>query len=204
MLTKYSGIIKVVSYVLLAALILGLVYWVIDLKHDSEIAELNKQMERAEQTAKFREQIEDKDGIEHYLREDNKSLANRLEMEQIKLKQINSIISQVLKYRDTASRSTDLSPLIDAITKNVPAQKPWIDSTACLVVKGNVNYENGKLSVNVTERDFNNKSDVVGYWERREWKFLFWKTRFLGKKEVTAKSFSDCGDVRTVRIEKKP
>ncbi|MNL86767.1 hypothetical protein D3C87_2156190 [compost metagenome] len=55
----------------------------------------------------------------------------------------------------------------------------------------------------VDDRQFHNKSDAVAYWERREWNFLGFKTRFLGKKQFTAKVFDECGESRTMKIEKK-
>lgn len=203
-MTKYIEIAKTVGLVILAGVIVWFIISYNNLKNEKRISDLNDQWERAEQTGKYRQEITDRDGVIHYLGTENKSLLNRLKSTDIKVDRIESILSQVLTYRDTSRRSTDLAPLLEAIRKRVPAVTHWVDSTKCLTVKGEVRYENDSLKVDVTTRDFNNKSDVVGYWQRRKWKFLFWETRFLGRKEVTAQSFSDCGDVRTVRIEKKP
>ena len=45
--------------------------------------------------------------------------------------------------------------------------------------------------------------DAVAFWERRQWNFLGIKTRFLGKKEMTAKIFDDCGNSTVVQIKKQ-
>jgi hypothetical protein len=171
-------------------------------EEDNERNEENMRMEMNEKETGYKKLVLDKNQMIEYLNSDRSDLANTLKQNNIKVNRIESLLSQVLTYRDTSDKETDLTPLIEAINKRETLEIPFSDTSKCLTVEGNVKYENNKLKINITNREFNNKTDVVAYWKRKEWKFLFWKTRFLGKKEITAKSFSECGEVGTVRVEK--
>jgi len=191
--------------ILLIGAVLFCIYgynYVVDLKHENEINNLNDYWQKKEAETGYKEQIADAQDINWYLKNENKGLDDKLKNAGIKTSRIESILSQKLSYLDKQERSTNLQPVLDAINKKLPASMPFIDSTACLTVKGVVQFKDDSLKVKVLSRDFNNKSDIVGYWQRRQWSFLGIKTRFLGKKEVTAQSFSDCGEVRTVNIKK--
>lgn len=141
--------------------------------------------------------------IQDYLQYSNPYLAKKLKTDNIKLNRIESIISQNLKYRDTVIKEIDLQKIINAVKGNIPTSTPIIDSTKCLTIKGFVKYENDSLKLKITERVFNNKTDAVAYWERRQWSFLGIKTRFLGKKQFTAKTYNNCGESHILKIEKK-
>lgn len=141
--------------------------------------------------------------IQDYLQYSNPDLAKKLKADNINYNRIESIVSQSLKYKDSESRTTDITKIVDAVKNNIPTSTPVIDSTKCLTIKGFVRYENDSLKLSITERIFNNKTDAVAYWERRKWSFLGIKTRFLGKKQFTAVNYSDCGESKTMKIEKK-
>jgi hypothetical protein len=141
--------------------------------------------------------------IQDYLQYSNPDLAKKLKTDDINYNRIESIVSQTLKYRDTTKNKVDVSQILEAIKNKVPAKTPFIDTTKCQTNKGYVEYKNDSLKVVFTEKTFNNKTDAVAYWERRQWSLLGIKTRFLGKKQFTAKSYSDCGEIQTMKIEKK-
>lgn len=141
--------------------------------------------------------------INDYLQYDNRELKNKLEKTGIKLNRIESIISTNYQYRDTTHKSTDLTQIVAAIRNNTNISQEVIDTTQCMTTKGIVSYSNNQLKFTVTDRQFKNKSDGVAYWERRQWKFLGVKTRFLGKKQFTAKTFDQCGQSQILKIEKK-
>ncbi len=141
--------------------------------------------------------------IKEYLQYSNPDLAKKLKADNINYNRIESIVSQSLKYRDKESRTTDITKIVDAVKNNIPTSTPIIDSTKCLTIKGFVRYENDSLKLSITERIFNNKTDAVAYWQRRQWNFLGIKTRLLGKKEFTAVNYSDCGESTVMKIEKK-
>ena len=69
-----------------------------------------------------------------------------------------------------------------------------------MLIKGEIDT-NGVITIK--DRQFKNKMDAVAFWERRQWNFLGIKTRFLGKKEMTAKIFDDCGNSTVVQIKKQ-
>jgi len=97
----------------------------------------------------------------------------------------------------------DVSDILKSIVNKVPSKTPFIDTTKCQKNVGYVEYKNDSLKVVFTEKTFNNKTDAVAYWQRRQWSFLGIKTRFLGKKEFTAKNYSECGETTVMKIEKK-
>ncbi|TDO66942.1 hypothetical protein EV143_1371, partial [Flavobacterium chryseum] len=100
-------------------------------------------------------------------------------------------------------RETDLSGIVEAIKSNIPSSQVVVDTTKCMTTKGIISFKDNKLTWTVLDRTFENKSDAVAYWERRQWQFLGIKTRLFGKKEFTSKSFDECGESRTMKIEKK-
>lgn len=121
----------------------------------------------------------------------------------IKLSRVTSIMNSILKYRDTTVVNTDLSPILDAINLNKNYTHTFKDSTACLVTKGSIDYINGSLSLNITDRQFNNEITAFGHLERNEWKFLWFKTRLFGKWKGTATVIDKCGESKTIIIQKQ-
>ena len=152
---------------------------------------------------RFSAQVLSENEIKDHIVFNDPELMKKLEAANIKMNRIESLVSQTLKYRDTARRETDVSGLVEAIKNSVPKSQSWSDSTHCIKVKGSVSYDGDKLKVIVSDRQFENKTDAVAYWERRQWNFLGIKTRFLGKKVFTAKVFDDCGESQILKIEKK-
>lgn len=160
-----------------------------------------QQLRRADST-KYAEQILKLEELRDYLTYQNPDLKKKLEADKIKLSRIESIISQTLRYKDSAATTQDLEELLKAIKGKTPSRTPFTDSTACLTNKGYLEYVNDSLKIVFTSREFKNKADAVVYWQRRQWNFLGIKTRFLGKKEVVSKTYSPCGDIKTTKIEK--
>lgn len=173
-----------------------------------QVKENKRQTENASQLRKsdsirFTTQILTSNEIKDYLEYQNSDLKNKLTKEGIKLNRIESIVSQTYKYRDTTKRETDLSGIVEAIKNNIPTSQEVIDTTKCMTTKGIISFENNKLKWTVLDRQFNNKTDAVAYWERRQWNFLGIKTRLFGKKQFTSKTFDECGESQVMRIEKK-
>jgi hypothetical protein len=125
-----------------------------------------------------------------------------LEKYDISLKRVNSIMTHLLKYRDTTIVNTNLNPILSAINNKQNMLLPIRDSTACLLIKGNIQYKNGVLGLNITDRVFFDHTTAIGYWERRQWSFLGIKTRFLGKRQGTAKVIDRCGESTIIQISK--
>lgn len=146
--------------------------------------ENNRQM-RISDSLHYSAQILNANELKDYLQYDNSDLKNKLSEAGIKTNRIKEIISTNYVYKDTTYREFKGS---------------FTDSTKCLTIKGVVN-DNGTVSI--TDRQFHNKMNAVAYWERREWSLLGIKTRFLGKKQMTAKVFDECGESQVVKIEMK-
>lgn len=199
-------ILENLKLILLVA-VTGLIVWLF-MSWQYQKAENIRQTENASQLRKadslrFTSQILTSQEIQDYLKYSNPDLEKKLLADNIKLGRIESIVSQTLKYRDTSKVVLDVSPILEAIKNKVPNKTPFIDTTKCQTNKGYVEYVNDSLKVIFTEKTFNNKTDAVAYWERRQWKFLGLKTRFLGKKQFTAVNYSDCGESKIMKIEKK-
>jgi len=163
----------------------------------------NMHQTRIADSLHFSSQNLSSDEIKEYLEYQNSDLKNKLAKEGIKLNRIEGIIAQTFKYRDTSKRETDVSGLVAAIKNSIPKNQEWIDTSKCQTIKGMVSFDGQKLKVIVNDREFNNKSDAVAYWERRQWNFLGIKTRFLGKKQFTSKVFDECGETKILKIERK-
>ena len=133
----------------------------------------------------------------------NEEYKKLLQENNIKLQRVTSYMNHNLKYRDTTIVNTDLSPVLQAINTKKDYKQIFKDSTSCLLIKGNINFINGALSLNITDRIFKGNTTAVAYWQRREWSFLGFKTRFLGKKEATVKVVDKCGESQIINLEKK-
>lgn len=143
------------------------------------------------------------DEIENHLQYKDPELLKKLENNNIKVSRIESIISHYLKYQDDTLRSTDITRIVSAVRNNIPTSMPFKDSTGCLKISGKIRYENDSLKLDIISREFNGKTQAVAYTERKQWQFWFIKSRFLGKKQMTAKVFDECGNSQVVKIEKK-
>lgn len=171
-------------------------------------AELKTQVSNAEMVRKFdslkyASVTYSKAELDEYLEYQRKDLQQFLKQNKVSTKNIEQIITQQLEYLDAAERKTDLQPILDAVGKNKDVKVPVIDSTKCLIIKGYVVLKNDTLSLDITERKFLNRTDVISYWERNQWKFLGIKTRLFGRKKATVIIKDDCGNTETFVIDKK-
>lgn len=200
-----SIILKNIRIIFIVLLITGGIWiykdWQFQIAENIRQTENNSQ-QRKYDSLRFTSQSLTKDEIKEYLKYQNPDLQKKLENSNIKLNRIESIVSNLYKYKDTAKQETDVTGLVAAIKNSIPKSQSWTDSTKCLTTKGTVSFDGQKLKVIVNDREFKNKSDGVAYWQRREWSLFGIKTRFLGKKEFTAKQFDECGESKIMKIEK--
>lgn len=151
----------------------------------------------------FARQIMTSNELKEHLLYQNSDLKNKLVKAGIKEKRVTEIVTNNYGFKDTIKQETDISKIIESVKTNIPKAEEWIDKTQCLTIKGTVLFDGSKLKVIVNDREFKNTTNAVAYWERNQWNFLGLKTRFLGKKQFTAKVFDDCGESQILRIEKK-
>lgn len=164
--------------------------------------ENNRQLRRKD-SLNYSQQLLNKSEIIDYLEYDKSELKNNLSRANIKLNRIERIITQKLEYKDTVNNDYKIEGIIAAIKDNRRLEVPVLDSTKCMVIRGSILYDGKELSLNINERNFKNISDVVTYWERRQWSLLGIKTRLFGKKQVTVKIFNSCGKTETKVVERK-
>jgi hypothetical protein len=152
---------------------------------------------------RFAEQTYTKSELKKYLEYNRQDLEQYLKAQKIALRNVQKIITQQLKFKDTTVVETNLQPILDAINNKTPLTVPITDVSECLTIKGSVIFKNDSLSLQITDREFNNTSDIIQHTQRHQWKFLFIKSRFLGKRytEVTIKD--KCGSSQTFIINKK-
>lgn len=198
--------LKNLRLIFIGVLIIAAVWFYKDYQHQKN--ENKRQAENASQLRKsdslrFTSQVLSTAEIKDYLEYQNPELKKKIEKNNIKLNRIESIVSQKYSYSDNVRSETDVSEIIESIKNAVPKEQSWIDTSKCLTIKGSVYFDGQKLKVIVDKRGFENNSDAVAYWQRREWKFLGIKTRLFGKKEFTSQQFDDCGESITMKIEKK-
>ena len=154
-------------------------------KSENERQTENNRQTRIADSLKFSMQILNEKEIAEHLNYENKDLKDKLTKAGIKQGRIKEIISTNYYYRDS-------------IQKKYYAGA-FVDSTKCMVIKGVIDSTG---VVTIKDRQFKNKMDAVAFWERRQWNFLGIKTRFLGKKQMTAKVFDDCGNSTVIQIKK--
>lgn len=181
-------LIKNIRLIFIVGLCIGIVWMYKDYQHQK--SENIRQTENISQLRKadslrFCAQIMTADELKQYLEYQNTDLKNQLLKAGIKENRIKEIVSTKYQFKDTLIKKY--------------AVGPFVDSSKCLVIRGYVDSS----GVVIKDRQFKNKMDAVAYWQRREWKFLGIKTRWLGRKEMTAKVFDECGESRVIRIEKQ-
>jgi len=199
-------LIQNVKWILFAILVALLVWFYKN--YEFQKAENIRQTENIRQirmmdSLKFHVQNLSAAEIKDYLEWENKDLKNKLSRDKINVSRIESIISSKLNYKDSVNKNWDLEDIRKAILESNPLEKEIIDTSKCLTIKGKIKFDGSKLSLDISEREFKNKNDAVVYWERKQWKFLFIKSRLFGKKQFTQKIYNDCGDATMVKIEKK-
>ena len=196
---------RIKTFLILAAAIL--VIWFYK-DYSYQVSENKRQTENFRQlqqqdSMRYSQMVLTNKEFENYLENNNKELLTFLDQNKIDTKKIERIISQKLNYTDTRTNTVDLQPVLDAIKEQKNARIAVTDSTKCMVIKGFVVFKNDTLKLDITDREFKNSSEVVSYYERRQWKFLGIKTRLFGKKQLTVIIKDDCGRSETVIIDLK-
>lgn len=172
-------------------------------KAENKRQSANIEQIRMMDSLRFASQTYTKKELDEYLEYSRKDLQNFLDENNVRTRRIERIITQQLDYLDNQTRTTDLQPILDAIKQQRDIAIPVKDSTKCLVVEGWVKFENDSLKLDLDSRKFKNKTDVVSYWERNQWKFLGIKTRLFGRKKATVIIKDECGRSETFVIDKR-
>jgi len=145
----------------------------------------------------------------NYLNNIAPEMQGQLDSMNIKLKNIQKITIQKIKYIDTTTRKTDLDTIITVIENGInflPGKAltvPIVDVSPCLIVRGSVDYDGESLELNITDRQFKSINEVVSHLERRKWKILgIIPTRLFGKRELKVTVLNSCGESETTVLIK--
>lgn len=193
------------TYLLVGVIVACVIFWKdyqYQIKENTRQTENNRQI-RLSDSLKYAEVTLNKKEIIEELNYNNKSLLNKLEESNIKLNRIQKIVTQKQTYIDTAKSEIKITGLVKAIAEGIPVSFPVLDSTQCWLMKGIIIFDGKEVELKITDRQFKNVTDLVTFWERREWSFLGIKTRLFGKRQVTVKVYNTCGETETYVIQNK-
>lgn len=188
---------------IIVATVLAAIFFITDWKYQKREKEI--QLENTRQLLNLKntnsaELLLSKKQISEYIKS-NLELQKILRDNSIKPNRVEKIVETRYEYIDNNEAKKDVTPIVEKIRKNTSFSIPIIDSTKCLVIKGSIDYSNDSLSYKITSRVFNNKTTIVGYWERKQWKFLFIKSRLFGKIQAVTKVHDECGNSKTQTTE---
>lgn len=185
---------------LIAALVLALGYISI------QEVKINNETDRADRwESNFDEMSEEVKSLSMTTREFksrmNDSIRTLLDSLDVKPKEVERIVEIVQVVRDTTKIKVPVfvkTPALDS----VPGTYEFTHSPKCFKIEGFVTSMVPPKDVTFTNVDYQNKSRVVYFWQRRKWKFLgLFKTRLFGKKEQYKEVVSDCGKSYMEEIE---
>ncbi len=131
------------------------------------------------------------------------ALKAKIDSANIRSRTIEKIVVQKVIYKDTTSRKTDLKPVVEAIQKGIYIKEPFADISHCMIIRGFVEYDGKKMNITISDREFKSINQAVSYWERKQWKLWFIKSRWFGKKEIKVTVFNSCGESKTVVVNRK-
>ncbi|MBS3993812.1 MAG: hypothetical protein KGZ87_08855 [Bacteroidetes bacterium] len=195
--------IKIVFYALAIVLI---IYFIKEnQRQQKEIHRLSENITQIVKydSTRYAEQTYTKQELKEYLEYNRQDLQKFLQENKIAIKNVQKIITTKLSYKDTTVVNTDLQPVLDAIKTKNEINVPIIDTNECLTIKGNIMYADDVLKLSITERIFKNTSDVVTHTERKQWKFLFIKSKLFGRKYTEVTINDKCGTSQTFVIDQK-
>ncbi len=205
----FSGILKVITgnlkEVFIGALIVLVVLLYISNKKNKKDNERNQNnyIEALQENVDIVTTLNlDKQQFEKTINLRFDTLVSQLDSANIQLKKVQRVVVQKFYYKDTTQNKMDLQPIVEAIHKSVKLSVPFIDKTPCLIVRGLLMYNGQSLSLNIQEREFKSINEVVSHIERNQWNLLFFKTRLFGKKEIKVTVFNQCGESKTIIINK--
>lgn len=201
--------IKLMHWLILGLVLLSLLVAFLFNSLKKEKAESERQEQNYEQLRDFDQkkiaslEFKNKIEFEDYLNSSQKirDLLNQQKKENnIKIKQLNSVIYQQQIHIDTTSSKENVTEIVKYIREDKPFKKYWTDSTKCLILKGNLTYKNNSLISEITYKKFTNEMILTGHWLRPQ---KNWFTRNFGKRYATSTVTSTCGETKTIILNKK-
>lgn len=192
---------KNIKYIGVIALAVAVVWFYKDYKKEkAENVRIiaNAIQERRFDSIKYSEQTLTKEELIGELRYNRSDLLAKLEEQDIKLNRITRIISTKQTYIDTTKVSIILKGLLEAIEQKKEIKVPFKDSTACMVIEGNLYYNGEDIRLENLSKKFENSTDIVAFLEKKPfWKFWKWGK----KRKITVTVLNSCGESETKIID---
>lgn len=112
---------------------------------------------------------------------------------------------KVIQYINTAIHDTIYDTIMINLTLVEPFTYEFTKDTGCFTLSGLVNNKNEVPILQFTKLGYDNTVEALIYEQRKEWRFLFIHSRFLGKKYHELSTFSKCGTstVQQINIIKR-
>lgn len=136
----------------------------------------------------------DKRELRAYISTQDRKLDSTLREMNIRLRKVSQVVKTTYVYRDTIINRVELTPVLDSIYAGRSISFPFTDVTKCMTVKGVVEFNQGELDINFTDRTVNDQITTVTNWYRK------W---FLGRKHYKIDIITGCGTSKTVVINRQ-
>lgn len=160
----------------------------------------NAEQVRKQDSTRYSEQVLTKQELIQEMEYNRRDLLARLEKQDIKLKNIQRIVSTKKTYTDTVATSIILEGLLEAIEQKREITVPFKDSTDCIIIEGNLHFNGKDIKLNNLSKKFTSTTDIVAYLEKRSfWKFWKW----FSKRKVSITVVDSCGKSETQIIDVK-
>lgn len=151
-------------------------------------------------------QLKSKQELEAYLSSTNNQLnglEQKLDEANVKLRKVTRIVSTTVNTRDTIINKINLDSLAQKLSTLQPFKLPFSDQTDCFFIKGEFEYDGQKYAINLLERQYTDTITHVASWERKKHRWLFGiKTGLFGKKTAKVTLFNNCGESKTIVIDR--
>lgn len=197
--SKILGNVKNIAILVLVALLLFLYQYNRALSENIAVLQTNV----TELTNKNSTVLEvTKAEVKDFIKADKKIEA-RLKKAGIKINRVTAVKNISVKSQDTTKTSQGFILGPEKLYAAVELDTTIVDSTSCFKTTIRAVIKDNKLDIEVKAREFKTEASAVTYFERRKWKLLFIRTRFLGRKEYKTEIISDCGDINIKGVEVK-
>lgn len=196
-------IVKALAPFILAAVVYIQFQTIGTLKETLKTEQSNVKQLIEQDSTQYAEIILQKREFRKYITEQNTRIDSILKANKVNPRRVERIITHHNTYRDTVSTVSHLDSILYSIQERKPVKTPILDETECLIIKGYVEYDGETLDLNITDRQFKNTTDVITYMQRRKWRFLFFKTRLFGRKEIKVTIVNKCGESKVFVVNKR-
>ncbi len=130
-------------------------------------------------------------------------LKSRLEKQNIKLNRITRIVGNQINARDTIINRINLDSLAHKFATLREFTVPFVDSTKCFYTKMELVYKDGVSTMQVLDRQYNDTIWNITTKDRNKWSVLgLFDTKIFGKRIYKVNLISNCGNSRTIIINK--